>query len=538
MQDLPHEIWLHIVHYIPDDELKKLYSVNSLFLDLALNTKYKELTFQWLNLSEIRLLNRIQDPYIAHRVEKFGVAPLFAEYLVRLEMKQKSLLNRTLTRLGVGKHFTKQVKRELTTTLPHLHNIREYTLFWDPKSNNAKSKNSKSEDKLISHDVAISDELRLRYLCDLFALSSSEQIPTSYHYYFLQVGFDSALGQADWQRCSIGRFFNGLPAQLIPKLSHLTTLNIYLTSHSIWSEGPLFRGWNATSLSQLLSLINEHFSTLENISFRPPLYYDLTPLIAGLNHFPRLRRLCVDEPIDRAHMSDVSILQTFIETHRESLKELVLGPRLTCAFMEHDADIAWVPRVLADIHPFDLTSLHLGLLHHADLLSPVFEEVQRFSTGIQSLRILGKALQFDDICDLAQALSTANHGKPIPLRDLAISVDDLDPRTVDLLAEKFTFLTSLHICIDSNCTAIRRGMFARRMRDVRYPAWKLTNISVEIEKGSQLAHSIMEIFAISVPSIRYFKNREIKAHTSVDSEFTTFEMVKPCPSKTGYFPIV
>ena len=42
---IPPELWLRVAQFIPASVLRNLYSVNPVFLDLALNERYREINF-------------------------------------------------------------------------------------------------------------------------------------------------------------------------------------------------------------------------------------------------------------------------------------------------------------------------------------------------------------------------------------------------------------------------------------------------------------------------------------------------------------
>jgi len=43
---IPPEIWLRTAQFIPSSILRNLYSVNPVFLDLALNERYSDITLE------------------------------------------------------------------------------------------------------------------------------------------------------------------------------------------------------------------------------------------------------------------------------------------------------------------------------------------------------------------------------------------------------------------------------------------------------------------------------------------------------------
>ncbi|KAF9526521.1 hypothetical protein CPB83DRAFT_457740 [Crepidotus variabilis] len=78
MIDLPQELWVHIVGYLPQQDFKGLYSVNSAFFHISMDARYRNITvkFQELNISTLQLLEWLQiQPSLARRVRKLTLAP-------------------------------------------------------------------------------------------------------------------------------------------------------------------------------------------------------------------------------------------------------------------------------------------------------------------------------------------------------------------------------------------------------------------------------------------------------------------------------
>ncbi len=64
MVELPLEVWLDIGQYLGDGALKKLLEVNRPLLNIALNLRWRAVTFETRNLEQaIRLLDRLSYVY-------------------------------------------------------------------------------------------------------------------------------------------------------------------------------------------------------------------------------------------------------------------------------------------------------------------------------------------------------------------------------------------------------------------------------------------------------------------------------------------
>lgn len=486
MPILPPEIWQHIASFIPDSQLTKLYSVNRIFLEVAFTAKYETID---VDPSTITLpLERLQVPHIAHHVHKFRISLEFIKYTIWLAVNRQSrasIVNRAFTKLGVKSGqdpYLRKTQKTLLASIPHLKNIREYSMYWDPQ---------------------IYDE------------PSGAKITKT-----------NRDAPGTWTGDSLARTFRQIPLLLAPRLQNLSSLDIALVSGSwTFTTGK----WNLKSLAALLSFVNGLAPTLEALSISPPAPYDLNLLFEGLGHFSRLRHLCVREPIDGIHMSDLATFQKFIDSHRDTLRELTLGADTHSSF--DYSETSWVPRLFQSISTIPLESLRLGLLYHADPLKPVFEQVARFCVGLRSFKMTGRTTNYDELSLLATTLSVGCLTTPIPLRELYICIADLDKPVIDLLATQFPLLKKLSIRISPLGIKARSGTFIRSLKGIQYTDWKVADLSVGIDTpprtypSRQLEHAIMEVLALAIPSIRRFNGIEVIAKSTRGAETTTFELV-------------
>ncbi|RDB18296.1 hypothetical protein Hypma_000554 [Hypsizygus marmoreus] len=75
--NVPSDIWIYISQFIPTKALRNLYSVNRVFLHLALNERYKEISFLQVNQKTLKVLEHLRDPNISSRVRRVRVNPLW-----------------------------------------------------------------------------------------------------------------------------------------------------------------------------------------------------------------------------------------------------------------------------------------------------------------------------------------------------------------------------------------------------------------------------------------------------------------------------
>ena len=56
---IPADIWLHVAEFIPDDTLQSMLGLNSLFFDLAMDARYKEVSLKSICPATMRTLARL-----------------------------------------------------------------------------------------------------------------------------------------------------------------------------------------------------------------------------------------------------------------------------------------------------------------------------------------------------------------------------------------------------------------------------------------------------------------------------------------------
>jgi len=60
MASLPREIWQHIADFLHPDDLQGLLSLNSSCFDIAMNCRYRRLTFAYIDNRMVRNLTRLK----------------------------------------------------------------------------------------------------------------------------------------------------------------------------------------------------------------------------------------------------------------------------------------------------------------------------------------------------------------------------------------------------------------------------------------------------------------------------------------------
>lgn len=53
MDNIPPEIWLHVAKFIPKEDLRDLLGVNSIFFNIAMDIRYREIVITTINMHDI-----------------------------------------------------------------------------------------------------------------------------------------------------------------------------------------------------------------------------------------------------------------------------------------------------------------------------------------------------------------------------------------------------------------------------------------------------------------------------------------------------
>ncbi|KAJ3503470.1 hypothetical protein NLJ89_g8416 [Agrocybe chaxingu] len=150
MVDLPPEIWLRVMQFIPHSDLRdNLWTVNGLFLDIAMNLRWRQVLIMTRNTgASMHILERLMDPFVAKRVRYLilrltHVKDPYAEPLSNTN-KPLRQIQQTFKRVFAANKDTATFKRPhplstfsevmdtLVRTAPNFTHVRELNIdCWD-----------------------------------------------------------------------------------------------------------------------------------------------------------------------------------------------------------------------------------------------------------------------------------------------------------------------------------------------------------------------------------------------------------------------
>ncbi|KAK7031500.1 polygalacturonase 3 [Favolaschia claudopus] len=500
---LPSEIWMQIADYLPPQMVGDLYTVNSQWFDIAMNARYNQVSFAFLNRAMLRDLDRLRDPAVARRVRTLHVHPYFVKEI--MERTQEPSPITTCRRPLPAHHHPLRGKFKLARGLFRDRDHRRI---------------ARGTRTSALHEFGSPADL-VQTLVDVIS-----RLPNVTHYHIAWSGLHSI---SDFPVPFLAAAFSPSVLQLTLEISLEKTVD--LLSHTAALENleelDLFLRLDHTQSAEtyeqilvdhLAPAINRLHSSLQKLSLRLCEPLDISPLFDSLRVLPVLDCLSLSIPMARPHLGHPSGLGNFLNRHRHSLRHLALraselsGDGLMPA---EDPLSEWINDALSFVTgPVKLRTLEVSLT-----LFPVEATAMvlgRFARTLHSLTLTGRHLPWDRVDELLGAVRRSGATRLSTLRLGAIT---LSPELIDLLAEKLPSLRRLELLVrdvvgcegdlplyydgpeqDDN----QIGNFLSEMELRRYPDWGLRSISLtrsSFPYRLQYAADYRDVFLECIPSL-------------------------------------
>ncbi|KAF8957119.1 hypothetical protein BDZ97DRAFT_121376 [Flammula alnicola] len=421
MTAIPHEIWLHIAQFIPVRTLQDLIGLNSTFFELAMNYRYRQMSFAYLDNRMLRSLARLKDPAVAKRVRILHVYPGFLKEaldkersdpepilrrslrdkladLANLLLEQKLFIKHPRIRLIRTLKRPEDVVQIMLEVLSGLPNVTDYYVTW----------------------------------CGLPSISATA------------VPFLSSVFQANLQKLSLELSLENVKSLLTPsfQVQNLKELQLCIHSENIDSV----RERNeimSTHLAPAISRLRETLETLTIQSWEPA---DLSPMLRAIKSLPALDQLIIAIPVESIHLGDPAGLGEFLSAQQSSLRVLRLratqygGRGYTPNPVSFDS---WIRQAIRGV-----TLSKLRVLDISSNLFPVYTSVlclNQFSLTITSLSLTGSYRTYDDVEEIISLV--ACHTRDEPLNTLRIGLVSLSPQLVHLISAQLPRLYRLELVV-------------------------------------------------------------------------------------------
>ncbi|KAJ7132248.1 hypothetical protein C8R44DRAFT_730952 [Mycena epipterygia] len=488
----PPEIWLQVADYMPPLVVADLYAVNSQWFDIAMNARYRQISFAFLNRAMVRDLTRLRDPAVARRVRTLHVHPYFLKEALEKSNERPATPHTTHSLRGKFKFAG---------------------LFRDQKRLARCARTSALLDFASPADL-------IRTMVDVIS-----GLPSVTHYHIAWSGLHSIL---DLPVPFMTAAFRPSVLQLTLEISLEKTVDLLAHTAALENleELDLFlridhllplEKYEHILVDHLAPAINRLHTTLQNFSLRLCEPLDMSPLFDSLRYMPVLDCLSISIPMTRPHLGHPSGLGRFLNRHSRSLGNLVLRATELSGdglMPTEDPLSEWINDALSYvIVPMKLRGLEASLT-----LFPVEAAVMclgRFGRTLNTLTLTGRHLSYDRVDELLSAVRRAGAGR---LHTLRLGSVTLSPELVDLLAEKLPSLRRLELLVkdvvgcegdlplyyggaeqDDN----QIGSFFMEMEHRRYLAWGLRSISLtrsSFPYRLQYAADYQDLFINCIPS--------------------------------------
>ncbi|KAK7045643.1 hypothetical protein VNI00_007476 [Paramarasmius palmivorus] len=414
--NLPHDVWVHIASFVQPLQLEELYSLNSVFFNVAMDQRYQQISFAYMTRKMARILDRLRDPVVARRVRIIHLHPHFVKEVPSREQASYCSNTTLFSRLG-----------DLA------YHLRDQKLFGGKSRSRSLSSKFKSIDHLTHVMVDILGGLP--NLEDVhIAWSGLPTIGDS------PVPIMSAALVPNLRRLWLDVSLE----KLNPMLHHFTRLaELEELDLLIRIDHELDTKRYETILIGFAQSINHLHRKLRKLSIQLWEPLDMSPFFSSLEELPLLEDLSLSIPVSSPHLGDADAFIDFFELTPNlrslSIRATELSGR---GLAPIDTNLCeWMNETFSAIRLRRLTSLEIGL--NLIPIETALICVRKFAGTLTSLTLTGRHLSLYEVEQVTDAFAEYRHAS----KSLRIGSVTLTPQVLDLLAIKLPLLSKLELLI-------------------------------------------------------------------------------------------
>ncbi|EDR06752.1 uncharacterized protein LACBIDRAFT_299600 [Laccaria bicolor S238N-H82] len=480
MRDIPYDVWLCIVQFIPRNELLRLYGVDRILFDIVMNERYRETRIYHLGDEMTRqCLVGLGSPDIARRVRTLHLRPhLFGKPLA-FHGQKKSLSQSLLRKLS------KEEKQSAATAKASVQLLRSITNLTNLVTLNLECQNYPVDDY---NDF----KLAIPFITNGWLAYGSVLRTLS-----LKIPLEAC------KEC--------LPPSL--RLPSLEDLSIHIFTAYLTTD--------ATKLvrSVLVPFVNRHSLTIESLTISTPMAfnYNISPMFGELEYLPRLTKIDVYFPLISLQQTDSAGLHHLLKAQSGNLLTLRIRfghlfglttqPPAPCALFAHPMFKVSLP---------NLKSLELNILgHNTRLVQCVVPYLHQFRDSLTTLVLnhhQATHLEAYDIIDVFERSSSR-----LLLLDLWLT--HLSPSFLDVLSVKLPDLERLNLSFGTfvghdHTFSMTRSYshrhipiqeFCSEMPNHVYTDWKLKHLKIgNVGYCAGILAQCETALAMSLPGVKTF----------------------------------
>ncbi|KAF9560428.1 hypothetical protein CPC08DRAFT_607547, partial [Agrocybe pediades] len=428
--DLPTELWLEILSYLPKGAVRRLIGVNRVLFELGFREIYEEFRLISADKETMKALSQLRHPNIAKHVRRIFIQPAFlpAPNAPRKHSKSRnswSMPRRPMKQIGGAAHLT------------------------GPSGN--------SQGPAREPDILLRAAKEITNLCinleDLTITLHECVVTPSFMAFIKSLWIGNSVGPC-FRRLTIRTTVAKIPLLLAPLIKHPKDLpnfeelvfDISIALHLVHTDVD----W--ISATQHLGLFAKaHKQTITSLSISSMLYGDvLAELFTNLPHFSKLKKFELFAILSVRTFSNRKIFNEFIALHAPTLEALIIIPRPQGSSIDPPTDNTYRQWLVADVPPnimemalfsqFSLPNLrtfHVGLTKTAP---EMYHDLSGHSTAVHP------PLLPSLIC-VAPAITRLTLGQAqITRNELSGILNLLPTRGGQVILEEFSFVCHILFC--------------------------------------------------------------------------------------------
>ncbi|PFH48747.1 hypothetical protein AMATHDRAFT_64673 [Amanita thiersii Skay4041] len=470
--DLPIDVWLYTVQFIPEDELDRLLSLNSLFFHLVMQKRYREVFIDYMNAKAMRRLSRLKDPFVAQ--------------LARVLHMRLSFPLPVQSRVSPSRPTTPTLHERVRSV------VNYFMGYWLPseKSQPSPPTNVPSLDEVASIFPALVnlDEFTVFFsnvpdLIDMVPFFASAWTTFGHRLRKLSLGGD------------LDGFKRFLLTQ--PDLSSLEELSL---------EFPRQFSENTNSASILVDHVapftNRLASQLRFLRIWCWMDVGISSYLKLLGPFPNLQTISCMGPFNRAFLDDgTGIFHFLTQTQQLQNLELRLNPAgVRINPLAESQLVRWLSDCASTSKVFNnLQSLQLYPTNRPEGMNVMLKCVQQSLHSLTALSIRDRYLHTEEIRTLATALKDSTE-----LTFLRMNVWMMNIELFDVLSHALPHLRRLSLYLsDVGSFPADTGELQEMLQEREYTEWKLVDFGIWCG-GHELDIDTMKAIAQRIPTVKSF----------------------------------
>ena len=444
--EIPRDVWLYLAQFIPDDDLRKMITLNSAFFDLGMNARYRDVRLHFLGEQEIKHLVRLmqvtdlsvptsaelcsRDPAVAKRIRSFSIDPHIDSSLTGISKNNSGDNGDGHSRQKFWRRGVDVLKKRVRDRQQQGHqeeSIQQYSLTLEGL-----------EHALVD---AVSGWSNLREFSarwwDSAQLQQLESfLPTAWSTFGPSLRKVTLAGSTASLRTLVSA------AQRLPSLRDLC----FEITHDILRADDVAD--MATLADVIAPFINSVGPTLENLSVSSwGASVDLSEFFLKLGSFPRLRHFTARAPFNKAFSINADGFTRLLRDHSHSLTSVTLRLNPSGSMIDptkEESLCRWMvsansdPLILANLNTMEMypTRQPSGFEAFLALLG-------RSADTLTALAVRDRYLTYGEV----ESITSTFKSRPATLRltTLCLNVRVLSLHLIDLLARELPWLLKLSL---------------------------------------------------------------------------------------------